>query len=421
MRRTRIGLAVCAMAMSVAAGIALAKETTFKSKSYEVVSDLSREELDPLVKRMDLVAAEYARRFSAFHQRDGRPSALRLYRTQDAYLKHLADQGFDGSNTAGVFYVGGMAFPTLAARTEGNPRGRLFHVLQHEGFHQFLYTRLGNNVPVWANEGLAEYFGYGIEVRGRLKVGIAPPSVIHSIQTATAKNQAFGFGEFIRMSDAEWGRRVTSGDARAGIMYDQAWSIAHFLIHAENGKYADRFQQFLAATGEGSTVDQALKIAFGSSDVSPFENAWRQYIAELEPDPIATAVERLEFLGEGLLALHGMDVRPTTIEDLKRELVARDFRWIVPTHASVRIFEAKDDSLYTAPDSAKGKAGSIAMEPAAAPGSAKRRSRRGRDGADDVAAPAMPMDIVITGQPMEIRLTWFRDGEGEPAYEVRFK
>ena len=419
MRCGRIGLAVCAMALAVAAGIALAKETSFKSKSYDVVSDIPREELDPLVKRMDLVAAEYARRFSAFHQRDGRPSALRLYRTQDAYLKHLADQGFDGSNTAGVFYVGGMAFPTLAAWTEGNPRGRLFHVLQHEGFHQFLYTRLGNNVPVWANEGLAEYFGYGIEVRGRLKVGIAPPSVIHSIQTAIKNDQAFGFGAFIRMSDEEWGRRVTSGDARAGIMYDQAWSIAHFLVHAENGKFADRFQQFLAATGEGRTVDQALTIAFGSSDVSPFENAWRKYIAELEPDPIATAVERLEFLGEGLMALQGMGVRPTTIEELKRDLVAREFRWIVPTHASVRIFEAKDDSLYTAPESARGKPGAIVMEAAAAPAPTKRRSKRDQD--DATNASGMPMDIVITGQPVEIRLTWFRDGEGDPAYEVRFK
>ena len=419
MRCGRIGLAVCAMALAVAAGIALAKETTFKSKSYEVVSDLSREELDPLVKRMDLVAAEYAQRFSAFRQRDARPSALRLYRTRDAYLRHLAAQGLDGSNTAGVFYVGGMSFPTLVAWTEGNPRGRLFHVLQHEGFHQFLHTRLGGNVPVWANEGLAEYFGYGIEVRGRLRVGIAPPSVIHSIQTAIAKNQAFGFGEFIRMSDTEWGRRVTSGDARAGIMYDQAWSIAHFLVHAENGKYADRFQQFLAATGEGSTVDQALKIAFGSSDVSPFENAWRQYIAELEPDPIATAVERLEFLGEGLMALQGMGVRPTTIEDLRRELIAREFRWIVPTHASVRTFEATDDSLYTAPESARGKPGAIAMEAATTPGSAKRRGKRNQGEADESAS--MPMDIVITGQPVEIRLTWFRDGEGAPAYEVRFR
>lgn len=408
-----------ALALALLTPLALAKELRFKSRAYDVTSDLSREELDPLIDRMDLVAAEYARRFSSFRTRDARSPALRIYRTAGAYMDHLAELGINGANSAGMFYVGTGAFPTLAAWTEGNPRGRLYHVLQHEGFHQFLYARLGDNVPIWANEGLAEYFGYAIEVGGKLRTGIAPPSVIHSIQTAVEEGAAFGFGEFIRMTHEQWGARVESGDFRAGIMYDQAWSVAHFLIHADNGKYADRFHRFLIETSEGKSVDQALEAAFGSADVTPFEKAWKQYVADLEPDPVATAVERLAFLAEGLIFLHGQDVRPDSLDALKAELRKIEFRWIVPTHASIRIFESTDDTLFTPPPAARNKAAGITLTHAA-PAKPARKPKSKRAADNDDPAAALPPDIVITGQPLDIRLTWFADSGGAPAYEVVF-
>jgi hypothetical protein len=34
-----------------------------------------------------------------------------------------------------------------------------WHVVQHEGFHQFVAQVIRGDMPIWANEGLAEYFG----------------------------------------------------------------------------------------------------------------------------------------------------------------------------------------------------------------------------------------------------------------------
>ncbi len=420
MRRAGAIAALCVCVAASAFSPAIGADSHIRSKAYDVTSDLPKAELDPLVKRMDLVAAEYARRFASFAPRDARSSQLRVFRTKERYLAFLRSVGLDGANTAGVYFEGMAIAPTLCAWTEGNPRGRLFHVLQHEGFHQFMSSRIGGNVPVWANEGLAEYFGDAIEVKGTLRTGIAPPSAIESVQQGIKEGKTFPFGQFIRMSNEEWGRRVTEGDARAGLMYDQAWSIAHFLIQADNGKYADRFQRFLKETGAGHTVDQALETAFGSSNVEPFEAAWEKYMMALTPDPIATAVERLEFLGEGLSSLDRMDRHPTTIEELKQMLIDAKFIAVFPTHSAVRYFRADDPELYTPPPSAKGMPGSIRMEAALAASKPSRRTNP-KKAAPVPSGPPMPMDIVITGQPVEIRLTWFRDAEGVLAYEVRFE
>ena len=39
----------------------------------------------------------------------------------------------------------------------------LWQVLAHEGFHQFLGYELGREIPVWLNEGMAQYFEFMLD------------------------------------------------------------------------------------------------------------------------------------------------------------------------------------------------------------------------------------------------------------------
>ena len=69
-------------------------------------------------------------------------------------------------------------------RSDGEPRlmgvaGELenaftWHLIQHEGFHQFAAAVIGGDRPVWVNEGLAEYFGEAIFTGDGFIAGIIP-------------------------------------------------------------------------------------------------------------------------------------------------------------------------------------------------------------------------------------------------------
>ena len=45
----------------------------------------------------------------------------------------------------------------------------MWHVAQHEGFHQFAWSRFAEDLPVWVNEGMAEFFGESVIVGDTLR------------------------------------------------------------------------------------------------------------------------------------------------------------------------------------------------------------------------------------------------------------
>src|SRR5947208_3833085 len=69
----------------------------------------------------------------------------------------------------------------------------------------------------------------------------------------------------------------------SGTNYDMAWSMVHFLAHAENGKYQGAFANFLVLVGKGNPWDRAWNMAFGSAE--GFEEKWKDYWLKMPEDP----------------------------------------------------------------------------------------------------------------------------------------
>ena len=75
----------------------------------------------------------------------GHPNVYMFARQRD-YLDTLRTQfGINGMGSGGMFFVSPRG-AGLAFWTEGLPRQRVAHVVQHEGFHQFAYAFFGNDI-----------------------------------------------------------------------------------------------------------------------------------------------------------------------------------------------------------------------------------------------------------------------------------
>jgi len=319
----------------------------FASRHYHIHTDLPREQVVPYGRHMDAIYQRYQKRFADFDPRDDKPMPLYLFRTRAAYEAFLDAHGIDAQNSGGMFFVN-RSVAGLATWTEGKSRSRTLGVLQHEGFHQFAWRHIGPGVPVWANEGLAQYFEDAILVRGKMTVGLAGSHKVLTVRSAIASGQVVPVADLLAMDGKQWGDTLRDDPARAELLYAQAWSIAYFLIHGDDGRYRAAFGRFLRMVSEGLEAAEAYRRAFGSSDTYSLERAWLRYAEAQETDPLSTAAYRLEFLGAALrFMVEKGEPLPRDMDALRATLTAREFSLTRSSHHVTDTLTATDASLFT--------------------------------------------------------------------------
>jgi hypothetical protein len=148
------------------------------------------------------------------------------------------------------------------------------------------------------------------------------------------------------MSPQKWNAAVSAGNA--AMNYHQAWSMVHFLVYGDGGKYTAAFETYLRHLNNGLPSEEAFVRTFGP-DIEQFEAAWKKYALAAKPAAFVTALERLEFLSEGLLELGGMKRYPQTMDELKAMLREIDFKHTTKAHGRAETLSAADDSLFTIP------------------------------------------------------------------------
>lgn len=395
------------IALSCLAPCALAEGVrTFNTRFYRVVTDTDDATANEIAHYMDRVFAEYARRLSAFEAQRDDTSTLFLFESEHAYLAFLDKVGFDASNTAGVFFS--RAGETgLATFLNGQAREQMLSTLRHEGFHQFAHSRIGTDLPIWVNEGLAEYFGHGVMVGGaggRLRVGFAPAAPLERVRMAVRNDYWYAFPEMLAMTSDEWSATVRKGGPNASLLYDQAWLMTHFLAHADGGKYAAAYERYLKLVAEGTGSLAAFERAFGAADTTAFENVWLSWIDTLEPDPISTAGERVDFLMRGVRVLDDLGVRVETLPQLIEELRLREFEVHTTSHGLERVISSLDPTVFTVP----------------APEGARTRPTFELHPAHPSDPGSLPT-VRVVGLEIEVRGQWRTDPAGKPTVEIEYR
>ncbi len=319
----------------------------FTSKNYTLYTNLSRREAEVFGRHMDLIFAEYTRRFGAFRKRDRRSMPLYLTRTRQQYINLLSGFGLNASASGGMFFVSSRA-NGLATWVEDRSRPQTLETLQHEGFHQFAHAYIGRHLPVWVDEGLAEYFSDGLVVGKKMKVGLATERRLRIVQAAIRQKTVIAFDALLGMTGEQWHRNMTSGSPAGQLQYHQAWSLVYFLIHGDGGRYRKAFESYLILVNKGRLSRTAFSQAFGTENTEAFRQRWQRYVVGLEPDAFTTAVARMRFLGQGLqyLHTHSMPI-PKTVDALRRVLQKVKFRLVHKSHGIEVVISAEDDSVYS--------------------------------------------------------------------------
>lgn len=163
-----------------------------------------------------------------------------------------------------------------------NASGALvFETLAHEATHQLLqntaFLEKGHEgeIPPWVNEGLAEYVAAGVVRAPRLVYEPGRPMARHFRAHAQAKDPI----DLTRVLSLSTGDYDASSDR--ALKYAQSYTLVHFLLHGEEGRWRDGFLEYLRTVyrGKGSSTD--LKRCL-DVDWRVLEKAWTAYVRAMK-------------------------------------------------------------------------------------------------------------------------------------------
>ncbi len=241
---------------------------------YTIKTDLDIDAVREAAVRVTSMYEEYRRATESFAAQTPKKMTIYIFRDERTY----AAQG-------GRLELGGqfnVAKGVFINAKRGVAPTRVWEVAQHECLHQFAMAAIGDRLPIWVHEGLATYMEHGLWTGNSLITGVIPPERLKAVREMISKRQIAPFARMLAVGPREW-EQLAKGES-AGRMYDQVWSMIHFLYNAEDGKYRAAFGQFLGDVAGGKKWSDAWKGRLGGN-VDAFEKLYAKWWLSLGDNP----------------------------------------------------------------------------------------------------------------------------------------
>jgi hypothetical protein len=204
-------------------------------------------------------------------------SRVRVFTDHDAYLSYGAPGGSAG-------YWSPMDQELVLYDDQGGGgRRNTWAVLNHEGFHQYIFYFFGALSPhSWYNEGSGDYYS-GYAWKASRFVLTKFDWRVDTIKEAIREKTFVPLDKFVRYTQAEYYGNNKEG-VDGGQNYAQGWSLIYFLRTGKknNAKGWDPawdniLETYLRVLATSNKLDQAVDEAFKGVDMAALERAWIDY------------------------------------------------------------------------------------------------------------------------------------------------
>jgi hypothetical protein len=148
---------------------------------------------------------------------------------------NLGRGGFTTRGTSVLYYIGRKDTLAIAA---------------HEGWHQYSQRSLGNQLPLWLEEGIATYMeGYTTYPDGLPR--FRPWKNLeryHTLRRAVRAQRLIPLSELLQRTPQAF---LVDGKTQLLVYYAQVWALVHFLAEGEDERYRDALRRILIDASRG--------------------------------------------------------------------------------------------------------------------------------------------------------------------------
>jgi Tfp pilus assembly protein PilF len=143
-----------------------------------------------------------------------------------------------------------------------------YSTLYHEYTHQFLHMNL-RWLPVWLDEGLAEFYGYTRFEKDKMYIG-APPRSLTGVDVLNSR-VSVPLSTFIARQNS-----ISRDETDTQLFYAQAWALTHFLTFGPGMEGGNRLKRFFNELQRGVEQQKAFVDAFGN--IQTVDEEYQKYI-----------------------------------------------------------------------------------------------------------------------------------------------
>ncbi len=287
--------------------------TSVRSQNFQLVGNASEKDIRLVANRLEQFRSVFALLFPAIKLNSPLPTTVIVFKSDRSYKPFKVNP-----NVAGYFQPGeDVNYITLT--TEKASEDQPFRTIFHEYVHLLIENTMGPTVPVWFNEGLAEYYStFDIADENR-KVILGDLVRNHVLYLRETK-----FLPLRTLLAVDHKSPYYNEGNKMNIFYAESWMLMHYLLQGEGQKRRPQLARFVDLLRADTTIDDAFQRAF-QINLDAFEKDFKSYVqgakymataitlekkldfdSEMQSGPISEA-EVQAYLGDLLLHTHRLN------------------------------------------------------------------------------------------------------------------
>src|SRR5215471_3483800 len=126
--------------------------TTVRSKNFTLAGNASEKDIRLVANRLEQFRTVFGLLFPSIPLKSPVPNTVIVFKNDGSFKPFKPNPNLAG------FFQPGPDMNYIALTSEHSSGDQPFHVIFHEFIHVLVDNAMGETVPLWFNEGLAEYY-----------------------------------------------------------------------------------------------------------------------------------------------------------------------------------------------------------------------------------------------------------------------
>lgn len=240
--------------------------TTVHAKDFTLVGNASEKDIRMVANRLEQFRTVFGLLFPTISLNSPVPTTVVVFKNDNSFKPYKVNQ-----DEAGYFQAGEDA-NYIALTNERSSTAQPFRVIFHEYVHLLVNNTMGSTVPLWFNEGLAEYystFDLKDDDRQVLLGNLIEDHVFYLRQNT--------FLPLRTLFAVDHKSPYYNEGNKMNIFYAESWMFMHYLLQGDGQKHRPQLARFIDLLRAGTKIEAAFQQAFQSS-VESVEKDFKTYI-----------------------------------------------------------------------------------------------------------------------------------------------
>ena len=248
-------------------GAGASKWTRLRTPTFTLLGEQGDKPLRRVAERMEQFREVFGRVFPNTRHAMPAPIVVHVFGSTRAYQPFMPLFNGKRVDVGGYFQpADGAYYITLSTEAAESA----YPIIFHEYVHLLVGTTLAD-VPVWFNEGLAEYYST-YQMYGQKEASLGRVKEEHVFDL---RERFIPLTELLAVDHRS---PMYNEGARRGIFYAESWALVHYLLIG-NAQRKGQLATYLQKYADGVPSGQAVREAFGVSE-SELEKELRRYVSQ---------------------------------------------------------------------------------------------------------------------------------------------